>query len=143
MCKYQYIKMEGTGFCYSLQLLMCLSRLKLLRNAIKAMVWLTVAQLLSLSRERNVKPGAQCHRTDTIKQQSSSQMRMCISHFHVSSDEYSWTCFDLQHLSLQWFNTGKGAYLIKIIPSFSSLFNMEIFSVSLILKQATVVTIML
>lgn len=99
MYKYQSMKMQGTGFCYSLQLLMCLSRLKLLRSAIKAMVWLIVAQLLSLSRERNVKPGAQCHRTDTIKRQTSSQMRMCISHLRVSSDnEHSWTCFDLDHL---------------------------------------------
>lgn len=38
MYKYESIKMQGPGFCYSLQLLMCLSRLKLLKSAMKAMV---------------------------------------------------------------------------------------------------------
>lgn len=37
----------------------------------------------------------------------------------------------------------KGMHLIKIIPSFSSFFIMETFYINLILKEATVVTIIL
>lgn len=83
-CKCQSIKMQEIGFCYSLQMLTCLSRLKLLRSATRAMGWLTVVKLLSLSRERSVKPGAQCRPTGTTKQQRTSQMRTCvpISRFH-------------------------------------------------------------
>lgn len=82
--KYPSIKIQGKRFCYSLQLLTGLSKLKLQRSAIEAMVWVIVAQRLSLSQERNVRPGTQCHHTVTIKRQTGSQMRMCISHFHVS-----------------------------------------------------------
>lgn len=117
-----------TDFYYSLQLLISLSKLKQLRSATKAMVWVIVVQLLSLSQGRNVKPGTQCHHIVTIKLQNTSQMRMCISYFCISfKNDHSWTHFYLQHLYTTMIWSWEGDILVKS-PLFSFLFlNLEVF----------------
>lgn len=113
-----------TGFYYLLQLLISLSKLKQLRSATKAMVWVIVVQHLSLSQGRNVKPGTQCHHTVTIKLQNTSQMRMCISRFCLSfKNDRSWTHFYLQHLYTTMIWSWEGDILVKS----HSFFFLEIF----------------